>query len=75
MFQDEARFGRITDCRRCWCGHPIRPLVRKMISRQYTYVVGAVSPLDGQLDTLVLPQANAGCMQLFVDEVARAASR
>jgi transposase len=71
MFEDEARFGRISDCRRCWCGHRLRPLVRKMISRQYTYVFGAVSVLDGQLDTLVLPQANTVCMQLFLDEVAQ----
>jgi len=32
----EARFGRISDCRRCWCRRPVRPLVHKMISRQYT---------------------------------------
>jgi transposase len=71
MFQDEARFGRITDCRRCWCRHPVRPLVRKMISRQYTCVFGAVSPLDGQFDTLMLPQVNTAWMQVFLDEVAR----
>jgi len=70
MFQDEARFGRISDCRRCWCRRPWRPLVRKMLVRQYTYVYGAVSPLDGQLDTLVLPQVDTLCMQLFLDEVA-----
>lgn len=70
MFQDEARFGRISDCRRCWCRRPVRPLVRKMLSRQYTYVFGAVSPLDGQLDTLLLPQVDTACMQLFLDEVA-----
>jgi len=58
MFQDEARFGRISDCRRCWCRRPVRPLVQKMISRQYTYVFGAVSPLDGQFDTLILPRAD-----------------
>jgi len=70
MFQDEARFGRISDCRRCWCRRPSRPLVRKMLSRQYTYVFGAVSPVDGQLDTLLLPQVDTWCMQLFLDEVA-----
>jgi len=71
MFQDEARFGRISDCRRCWCRRPVRPLVKKMISRQYTYVFGAVSPLDGQFDTLILPRADTACMQLFLDEVAQ----
>jgi len=71
MFQDEARFGRISECRRCWCRRPVRPLVRKMLVRQYTYVFGAVSPLDGQFDTLLLPQVDTACMQLFLDEVAR----
>ena len=71
MFQDEARFGRISDCRRCWRRRRLRPLVRKMLSRQYTHVFGAVSALDGQFDTLVLPQADTACMQLFLDEVAR----
>jgi transposase len=70
MFQDEARFGRISDCRRCWCRRPVRPLVRKMLSRQYTYVFGAVSPVDGQFDALLLPQVTTQCMQLFLDEVA-----
>jgi transposase len=71
MFQDEARFGRISDCRRCWCKAPTRPLVRAMLSRQYVYAFAAVSPGDGQLDSLVLPQADTQCMQLFLDEVAR----
>jgi len=26
MFQDEARFGRISDTRTCWCPKPVRPL-------------------------------------------------
>ena len=70
MFQDEARFGRISDCRRCWCRRPLRPMVKKMLSRQYIYAFGAVSPKDGVLDTLVLPQVDTPCMQLFLDEVA-----
>jgi len=71
MFQDEARVGRISDCRRCWCLYPMRAMVRKMHTRQYTYVFGAVSPLDGQLDTLILPRADTACMQLFLNEVAQ----
>lgn len=26
MFQDEARFGRISDCRYCWAPRPLRPM-------------------------------------------------
>ena len=30
----------------------------------------AVSPVDGRLDSLILPQVNGQCMQLFIDEIA-----
>lgn len=70
MFQDEARFGRISDCRRCWCKRPQRPLVKAMLTHEYTYVYAAVSPGDGALDSLVLPHVNTPCMQVFIDEVA-----
>ena len=36
----------------------------------YTYAYAAVSPLDGVLDTLILPGVNGVCMQIFVDEIA-----
>jgi len=70
MFQDEARFGRISDTRRCWCPKPIRPLCRAMVTQQYTYTYAAVSVVDGVLDTLILPYANSICMQVFLDEVS-----
>ena len=70
MFQDEARFGRISDTRRCWCPRPTRPLCQAMVSQQYTYAYAAVSVADGELDSLLLPHVNGACMQLFIDEVA-----
>lgn len=71
MFQDEARFGRINDPRRCWAPEGLRPEVSVQIVREYTYVFGAVSPHDGVLDTLVLPDVNAEAMSLFLAEVAQ----
>lgn len=71
MFQDEARFGRIADTRRCWCPAPQRPLCQAMITREYTYAYAAVSVPDGALDSLILPHLNTECMQVFVDELAR----
>jgi len=41
-----------------------------MVTQEYTYAYAAVSPLDGVLDTLILPSVNGACMQIFVDEVA-----
>lgn len=70
MFQDEARFGRIADTRRCWCPAPERPLVSAMVTQEYTYAYAAVSPLDGCLDSLILPHVNTACMQVFLNEVA-----
>jgi hypothetical protein len=70
MFQDEARFGRITDMRRCWCPRPVRPLSMAMVTQEYTYAYAAVSVRDGALDTLILPTVNSGCMQIFLDEIS-----
>ena len=71
MFQDEARFGRISDPRRCWVPPGVRPVVGAQVVRQYTYAFAAVSPHDGTLDSLILPQANGQTMSLFLQEVAR----
>lgn len=70
MFQDEARFGRISDCRYCWAPRPLRPTVKAMLTHQYVYAYAAVSPMDGAVDSLVLPAVNGGCMELFLHEVA-----
>ena len=42
MFQDEARFGRILDVRRCWAPKPLRPICQAMLTHEYTYAYGAV---------------------------------
>lgn len=69
MFQDEARFGRINDVRRCWAPLPVRPLCRAMLTHEYTYAYGAVDVVSGELDSLILPHVNTDCMQIFLDEV------
>lgn len=70
MFQDEARFGRISDVRRCWCPKPHRPMVQAMVSQEYTYAYTALTPVDGRMDSLVLPQVNGVCMDIFLTEIA-----
>ncbi len=71
MFQDEAGFGRINKPKRCWCGDGIRPTVPCHRVREYTYAYGAVSPLDGDMVSLVLPKCNTHCMNIFLDEVSK----
>jgi hypothetical protein len=70
MFQDEARFGRINDVRRCWAPHRLRPVCQAMLTHEYTYAYAAVDVVTGAMDSLILPYVNTDCMQVFVDEVA-----
>lgn len=37
--------------------------------REYAYIFGAVSPRDGQHDSLVLPLANTEAMSVFLEEI------
>lgn len=70
FFQDEARFGRIDDLRRCWAPAGIRPLLKKQIVREYTYAYGAICPFDGDSCFLVLPSMNQDWMMLMLQEMA-----
>lgn len=71
MFQDEARFGRMSDPKRCWAPPGIRPQVGYQLVREFTYAYGAVSPSDGVSDFLILPYMTAEVMNRFLVEVAR----
>ncbi len=71
MFQDEARFGRINEIKKCWSEKNCRPEVIKQIVREYTYAYGAVSPKDGKADFLILPHMRGAEMEMFLDEVSR----
>ena len=71
MFEDEARFGRMSDPIGCWAPPGCRPQVPTHRVREYTHVFGAVSPQDGELITLILPQADTPAMSLYLAEVAR----
>lgn len=70
MFQDEGRFGRISNPRRCWAPAGWRPQVPVQMVREYTYAFAAVSPHDGIMVSLVLPEVNAQAMSIFLAEVA-----
>ena len=70
MFQDEGRFGRINNPRRCWAPEGFRPSVPAQLVREFTYVFAAVSPCDGVMDSLILPEVNAQVMSIFLEEVS-----
>lgn len=71
MFEDEARFGRMSNPIRCWAPPGCRPEVPTHRVREYTHVFGAVSPQDGELISLILPHADTPAMSLYLAEVAR----
>ena len=72
MFQDEARFGRMARIRRCWSPAPLRPVVCNGYEREFTYVYGGVSPLQGQLDWSLSEKMNTTQMSAFLSQVSQA---
>jgi len=72
VFQDEARFGRMVRLRRCWAPAPLRPTVPNGYERQFVYVYGAVSPLQGELDWKLCPNMNTDRMNEFLAQVSQA---
>lgn len=72
MFQDEARFGRMVRIRRCWSPFPLRPKVDNGYERQFVYVYGAVSPLQGELDWKICAKMNTDRMNEFLQQVSLA---
>ena len=72
MFQDEARFGRMVKIRRCWSPAPQRPVVDNGYEREFQYVYGAVSPLEGELDWMLCPAMNTENMGGFLAQVSAA---
>ena len=70
MFQDEARFGRINSPNKCWVKGE-RPTVYSQIVREYTYAYASVCPLNGTMDSLILPWVFSDAMNIFLAEVAK----
>jgi len=56
LFEDEARFGRINDIRKCWAPLGIRPIVSYQVVRQFDYVFATVCPNSGETFSLILPE-------------------
>ena len=71
MFQDEARFGRMSDPRSCWAPAPTRPMVNRALIREFRYEYAAVSPGDGTLDFMTAEKMNTDNMCLFLDQIGK----
>ncbi len=66
MFQDEARFGRISDPRKCWAPAPLRPMVKLALVREYVYAYAAVSPQDGVINWMLGGKMDTVSMGAFL---------
>ncbi len=72
MFQGEARLGRMVRIRRCWAPSPERPVVCNGYEREFVYVHGVVSPIEGELDWMTCRQMNTERMTAFLAQVSAA---
>jgi len=70
MFQDEARFGRMSDPRACWAPAPYRPTVNLALVREFMYEYAAVSPWDGSLDHMSCEKMNTYNMNRFLRQIS-----
>ncbi len=66
FFQDEGRFGRINNIKKCWVPKKDRAIVGQQIIRQYTYAFTAVCPETGENYSLILPWADTATMNIFL---------
>ena len=71
LFQDEARFGRLSNPRRCWAPAPVRPVVARGVVREYAYAYAAVSPADGTLEWMSTYALNQVEMTAFLHHIAQ----
>lgn len=75
MFQDEARFGRMVRPRRCWAPQPLRPMMCNGYEREFVYVYGAVSPLQGEFDWKICKEMNTVRMGEFLSQLSTTHAR
>lgn len=71
IFQDEARFGRMSDPRACWAPAPKRPMVGLALVREFRYEYAAVSPWSGDLDYMTAEKMNTESMGRFLKQVSQ----
>jgi transposase len=68
---DEARFGLINWHTRRYCPKGIRPPYVVRRAYKWTYLYAAVEPTTGESFCLYLPGMDAGCLQIFLEELSK----
>lgn len=72
VFQDEARFGRMPVMRSAWAPKGVRPKIKAAIEREFRYVYGAISPVEGELEWMSADAMNTKNMNRFLAQVSSA---
>jgi len=70
MFQDEARFGRMSLPYACWAPKPLRPKVDLALVREFVYAYAAVCPQDGALTEAMTEKMNTINMNGFLAKMS-----
>ncbi|MCX6977317.1 MAG: transposase [Verrucomicrobia bacterium] len=72
ILQDKARFGRMGRTRRCGAQALALPKANNGEEREFAYVYGPVSPLEGELDWMICDQINTERLGEFLAQVSAA---
>jgi len=70
FFEDEARFGRINQVRKCWVYRPERAIVKQQQIREYVYAFTTACPQTGETFSIIAPFCNTDAMNVFLKETA-----
>jgi transposase len=70
-FEDEARFGTQGTITRVWAPKGSRPRAVRQHGREWLYVLMAVCASTGAASALIMPELNAGVLNLFLEQFSR----
>ena len=69
-FEDESRFGLFTRAGRMLTAQGVKPVCTCHQVFQSTYLFGAFAPITGDCFLMEMPQCNADCFQIFLNELS-----
>jgi hypothetical protein len=71
FYQDEGRFGRISNEVACGVEKNEVPNIPKQMVREYVYAFSALSPQTGECYSIISPHCNTEAMSIFLNELSK----
>lgn len=71
FFFDESRFGTHSKIGRGWFKKGIRTQIKIKSGRQNFYLYSAVNPRNGESSSLLAPNVNTDCMNVFLEQMSQ----